>query len=66
MPKMKTKRAAAKRFRITGGGKVRRFKAFHGHLLSKKSRKRKRALRQAAVVHKTDIRRLKVMLPYAW
>ncbi len=64
MPKMKTKRAAAKRFKVTGNGKVIRRKAYHGHILSKKTRKRKRVLRQPALVDKTDLKRLKIMLPY--
>ncbi|MFR6345048.1 MAG: 50S ribosomal protein L35, partial [Christensenellales bacterium] len=47
MPKMKTHRGAAKRFRLTGSGKVRRNKAYKSHLLNSKSRKRKRNLRKA-------------------
>ncbi len=64
MPKMKTKRAAAKRFKVTGSGKVIRRKAYHGHILAKKSRKRKRVLRHPALVDKTDIRRIRLMIPY--
>jgi len=50
MPKMKTHKGAAKRFRVTGTGKVRRLKAFKSHILTKKSPKRKRNLRRAAIV----------------
>ena len=50
MPKMKTHKGAKKRFSITGKGKVRRLKAFKSHILTKKDSKRKRRLRQAAIV----------------
>lgn len=50
MPKMKTHRGAKKRFKITGTGKVRRFKAFKSHILTKKTSKRKRRLRQGGLV----------------
>jgi len=50
MPKMKTHRGAAKRFSVTGTGKVRRLKAFKSHILTKKSPKRKRNLRRATTV----------------
>jgi large subunit ribosomal protein L35 len=50
MPKMKTHRGAKKRFKITGTGKVRRFKAFKSHILTKKTSKRKRRLRQSGLV----------------
>ncbi len=50
MPKMKTHKGAAKRFKVTGTGKVRRFKAFKSHILTKKTSKRKRRLRQAGIV----------------
>ncbi|HHW56023.1 MAG: 50S ribosomal protein L35 [bacterium] len=65
MPKMKTKRSAAKRFKFTGTGKIRRNKAFKSHILEKKSPKRKRNLRKAGLVSKTDYKRVKKMLPYA-
>ena len=65
MPKMKTRRSAAKRFRITGTGEFKRSKAFHSHILESKSPKRKRNLRKAAVVGKTDYERVVKMLPYA-
>jgi len=50
MPKMKTHKGAKKRFKITGTGKVRRFKAFKSHILTKKTSKRKRRLRQGGLV----------------
>ncbi|HHY36613.1 MAG TPA: 50S ribosomal protein L35 [Firmicutes bacterium] len=65
MPKMKTRRSAAKRFRITGTGKFRRNKAFRSHILEKKSPKRKRKLRQPGLVSKRDLKRVQRMLPYA-
>ncbi len=54
MPKLKTHRGAAKRFRLTGSGKIRRNKAYASHILTKKSPKRKRNLRQSALVSKAD------------
>lgn len=62
MPKMKTHRAAAKRFRKTGSGKLKRRKAYKSHILAKKSRKRKRGLRKATLVSAADMRRVKRML----
>lgn len=62
MPKMKTKRGAAKRFRITRNGKIVRRKANHSHILTKKSRKRKRRLRDGDVVAAPDKKRIKRML----
>jgi large subunit ribosomal protein L35 len=64
MPKMKTHRGAAKRFKLTAGGKLKRAKAFKGHLLAKKSRKRKRRLRQAEVASPSDQKKVKRLLPY--
>lgn len=65
MPKMKTNRGAAKRFKITGSGKkVKRQKAFASHILTKKSPKRKRTLRHPVLVHSTDIKSIKRMMPY--
>ena len=64
MPKMKTNRAAAKRFRKTATGKIRCDKPLHGHILTKKSRKRKRRLGLDAAVKSTEIRRIKAALPY--
>ncbi|HNW93739.1 MAG TPA: 50S ribosomal protein L35 [bacterium] len=65
MPKMKTRKSAAKRFRATGKGKFKRNRAYKSHILTSKSRKRKRKLRQGAVVNKTNESQLRRMLPYA-
>ena len=65
MPKMKTRRAAAKRFKATATGEFKRGKAFKSHILEHKSPARKRNLRKAGLVHKTDHERVKKMLPYA-
>lgn len=62
MPKMKTHRAAAKRFRKTASGKLKRGKAYKSHILAKKTRKRKRGLRKATLVADSDVRRVKRML----
>ena len=62
MPKQKTKRAAAKRFKITGTGKVKRFRAFKSHILTKKHPKRKRRLRQGTMLSSADERRIKRLL----
>lgn len=64
MPKIKTKRAAAKRFKVTGSGKIVRNKANKSHILTKKSAKRKRNLRKSGIVDKTDHQRVKDMIPY--
>ena len=64
MPKMKTHRGAAKRFKKTGSGKIVRTKSNKQHILTKKSPKRKRNLRKGAIVEKVDEKRLKQMLPY--
>ncbi|HXZ38775.1 MAG TPA: 50S ribosomal protein L35 [Thermodesulfobacteriota bacterium] len=63
--KLKTKRGAAKRFKMTGGGKVKRSKAYASHLLSSKTTKRKRKLRKNVVVDKRDSRNVKRLIPYA-
>jgi large subunit ribosomal protein L35 len=65
MPKLKTKKSASKRFRMTGNGGVKRSKAFLRHILTKKSTKRKRHLRGTTQVHEADVRAVKVMLPYS-
>lgn len=66
MPKLKTKRAAAKRFRMTGSGKIRRRKAFKNHLLEHKSAKQtRRRLSQLSLVHESDEKEVKLMLPYS-
>lgn len=64
MPKMKTKKGAAKRFKKTGSGKLKRAKAFTSHILTKKSTKRKRGLRQAELVAASDVKGIKRILPY--
>jgi large subunit ribosomal protein L35 len=64
MPKMKTSRAAAKRFKVTGTGKLKRNKAYKSHILTKKSTKRKRSLRQAAITDATNVKNMKKILPY--
>ena len=62
MPKMKTRRAAAKRFKLTGTGKLKRNHAFHGHILTKKTSKRKRTLRDSGLVAKADMPRARKMI----
>ncbi|HET9888449.1 MAG TPA: 50S ribosomal protein L35 [bacterium] len=64
MPKMKSNRSAAKRFRKTATGKIRRKKAFKNHILTHKSSKRKRHLKKGESLEKGDEKRVKVILPY--
>lgn len=64
MPKMKTKSAAAKRFSKTGTGKLKRNKAYKSHILTKKTTKRKRYLRKAAMTDETNVKNMKKVLPY--
>jgi len=64
MPKMKTNRSVAKRFKVTGTGKLKRMKANKNHILEKKSPKRKRNLRKATYVGKTMLDNYKRVLPY--
>lgn len=64
MPKMKTHRGAAKRFKVTGSGKIKRSKAYKSHILTKKSPKRKRQLAKSTIVDKSDSKRIKRLLPY--
>jgi large subunit ribosomal protein L35 len=64
MPKMKTHRGAAKRFKRTASGRFKRRKAYHSHILTKKDRKRKRRLRSAEMVSDADQGRVKRLLPY--
>ena len=64
MPKMKTTKAAAKRFKSTGTGKLKRNKAYKSHILTKKSQKRKRTLRKAAITDATNVKNMKKILPY--
>ena len=64
MPKIKTCRAAAKRFKKTGTGKLVRNKAYKSHILTKKSTKRKRNLRKPAITDATNVKNMKKILPY--
>ncbi len=64
MPKMKTNRAAAKRFRVTGSGKIKRSKAGLNHCMQEKSKKRLRRLRKNDMVDSAMQKRVKLMLPY--
>ena len=64
MPKIKTNRGAAKRFKITGSGKIVRNKAFSSHILTKKTTKRKRKLRKSALVDASNTRQLVRLIPY--
>ena len=65
MPKMKTKSAAAKRFKVTGTGKLMKMKAQKSHILTKKTTKRKRNLRKAAEIDKSNLAPMKKILPYS-
>ena len=65
MPKMKTKRSTAKRFKVTGSGKLMRHHAYHSHILTHKTTKQKRRLRKAAVADATVMKELKRCMPYA-
>ncbi len=62
MPKLKTHRGAAKRFKISGNGKIRRWKAYHSHLLTKKNRKRKRQLRQSEQLNASNLPAIRRLL----
>ncbi len=63
MPKMKTHRGAAKRFKRTGTGKIKRVKAYRGHLLDSKTSKRKRNLRKSGLVSESDEKRINKLIP---
>ncbi len=65
MPKMNTKRSAAKRFKTRSGASIKRSQANKRHILTKKTTKNKRHLRGTAGVHSTDKQRVRAMLPYA-
>lgn len=65
MPKMKTKKSAAKRFVVRPGGTVKRGQAFKRHILTKKTTKNKRHLRGATAVHDSDLNSVRAMLPFA-
>ena len=64
MPKVKTSRAAAKRFKKTGTGQLKRMKAYKSHILTKKSQKRKRNLRKSIITDATHVKSMKKILPY--
>ncbi len=64
MPKMKTHRGAAKRFKVTGTGKIKRSKAYKSHILTKKAPKRKRQLAKLTMIDQSDSKRIKRLLPY--
>ena len=64
MPKMKTSRAAAKRFKVTGTGKLKRNKAYKRNILTKKSTKTKRNLRKATIMDQSNVKNMKKILPY--
>ncbi|MFM1514229.1 50S ribosomal protein L35 [Helcococcus ovis] len=63
MPKMKTHRGSAKRFKRTGSGKLKRFKAYKSHITAKKSPKRIRNLRKSTLVSSADMKRIGQMIP---
>ena len=65
MPKMKTKKSAAKRFQVRGSGSIKRGQAFKRHILTKKTTKTKRQLRGSAEVDKTTVASVKAMMPFA-
>jgi large subunit ribosomal protein L35 len=65
MPKLKSRKGIAKRFKITKQGKIKRQKAGRGHLLTHKSRKRKRMLRKQALVSKAEAKTIRMLLPYS-
>lgn len=64
MPKIKTNRGAAKRFSVTAGGKIKCKQAYHSHILTTKTTKRKRKLRHVGIVDKADTKNVKKMIPY--
>ena len=66
MPKVKTSRAAAKRFKKTGTGQLKRMKAYKSHILTKKSQKRKRNLRKSIITDATNVKSMKKILPYLY
>lgn len=65
MPKMKTRKSAAKRYKVTGSGKVKYKKQGLRHILTKKNSKRKRKLRKLGMLSKPETKRAKVLLPYS-
>jgi large subunit ribosomal protein L35 len=65
MPKMKTKKSAAKRFSVRGSGSIKRGQAFKRHILTKKTTKNKRHLRGSTAVHASDVASVRAMMPFA-
>ena len=65
MPKLKTKKSAAKRFIVRGSGSIKRGQAFKRHILTKKTTKNKRQLRGTQDVHETNLKSVRAMMPYA-
>lgn len=64
MPKLKTRKAASKRYKVTGNNNFLRRHAYKGHLLMKKSNRQKRKLSQVLLVNPSDVKAIKLMLPY--
>ncbi|MBU1036293.1 MAG: 50S ribosomal protein L35 [bacterium] len=65
MPKMKTHKSSAKRFKVSSSGKIIRSKAYKSHILTKKTAKRKRNLRKDTTVSSAEVKKVKVLLPYS-
>jgi len=65
MPKMKTHKSSAKRFKVSKSGKILRSKAYKSHILTKKTAKRKRNLRKSTTVSSEELKKFKVLLPYS-
>jgi len=65
MPKMKTHKSSAKRFKVSSSGLIIRSKAYKSHILTKKTAKRKRNLRKNTTVSSAEIKKIKVLLPYS-
>ena len=65
MPKMKTHKSSAKRFKVSSSGKIIRSKAYKSHILTKKNAKRKRNLRKDTTVSSVEVKKVKVLLPYS-
>jgi large subunit ribosomal protein L35 len=63
VPKIRTNRSAAKRFRVTGSGKIKRNKGYKRHILSSKNKKRKRHLRQATTVAAVEVKNIRNLIP---
>jgi len=65
MPKMKTHKSSAKRFKVSSSGKIMRSKAYKSHIMTKKTAKRKRNLRKRTTVSSVEVKKIKVLLPYS-